>query len=164
MADGTVVLSCKEPVSLTQKLAYQYKNYTGQEKTWHFFTLGNRSYRFPPGKCHFIKYDEVTEEKRLQLFGQIDLPVFTGTVCCREYLPVDAKYDEKSASVLLSHKLEKIIAGLEEKGVQIIQKDVKIVRKADALVLEGYLLVQEEAVLLKPAADSTEAETQTQAP
>lgn len=42
----------------------------------------------------------------------------------------------------LLDKFQKIIAALEEKGVQIIQKDVRIVEKADILTLEGSLKIQ----------------------
>ena len=92
----------------------------------------------------------MTEEKRACLFGQIDLPFWTGTILCREYLPVDAMYDEETAAQLLLARLEKNIGGLEEKGVQIIQKDVKIIRKADTLTLQGELTSLEAAVVLRP--------------
>ncbi len=159
VSDGDVLIECMEPVHLTQKLAYQYKNYTGREKKYRFFTLGGKRYRFPFGKCSYVKYDQVTEEKRIQLFGQIDLPVFTGSVRCREYLPVDSVYDENSAAALLEGRLKKIIEGLEEKGVQIIQKDVKIVRKADTLIMQGNLKVRQEAVILVPIKEQEETET-----
>lgn len=158
VADADIMIECEETVHLTQQLAYQYKNYTGREKTYRFFTLGSKRYCFPFGACSYVKYDEVVEQKRLRLFGQIDLPIFTGTITCREYLPVDALYDENSAVSLLNGRLEKIIAALEEKGVQIIQKDVKIVRSTNALVMQGKLIVQEEAVVLGPIAENMDAE------
>lgn len=151
VADGDVILTCTRTVSLSQPFCYQYKNYTGQEKRYRFFTLGSRRYCFPFLDRPFLQYDEVTEEKRLCLFGQIDLPVWTGTILCREYLPVDAVYDRETAAQLLLARLEKIIVGLEEKGVQIIQKDVKIVNRADSLLLQAALTSQEAAVTLKAA-------------
>lgn len=159
VADADVVIQCTEPVELEQKLAYQYKNYTGREKTYRFFTLGSKCYRFPFGSCSYVKYDEVVEQKRLRLFHQIDLPVFTGTIRCREYLPVDALYDEESAAALLNGQLEKIIAGLEEKGVQIIRKDVTIIRKANALAMQGSLTVNEAAAVLQPITENEEEES-----
>ena len=59
-------------------------------------------------------------------------------------------YDEETAAQLLLARLEKNIGGLEEKGVQIIQKDVKIIRKADTLTLQGELTSLEAAVVLRP--------------
>lgn len=160
VADADILIRCSEPVYLTQKLAYQYKNYTGREKEYSFFWLAGKRYRFPFGDCRFVQYDEVVEQRRLQLFGQIDLPVFTGTIRCREYLTVDAMYDENSAVSLLNGRLEKIMASLEEKGVQIIEKDVTIVRKANALVLQGNLTVKEEAVVLQPITQGVFMEAQ----
>lgn len=157
VADADIRIRCSESVYLTQPLSYQYKNYTGREKTYRFFSLGEKRYRFPFGNCKYVKYDEVIEQKRFRLFNQIDLPVFTGTIRCREYLPVDALYDENSAAALLTGRLEKIIADLEEKGVQIIQKDVKMVRKTNALVMQGSLTVSEEAVALQPVSEDTQA-------
>ena len=144
-----------------QKFAYQYKNYTGQTKNYRFLTVAGRQFRFPLGKCRYVCYDEVVEEERLRLFGQIDLPIFLGTISCREYLPVDAMYDENSAVKLLSGRFQKFIHGLEEKGVQIIEKDVKIVRKADALALQGNLTVLQEAVLLEAIEEAGETESAT---
>ena len=162
VADADILIRCSEPIHLTQPLAYRYKNYTGREKTYRFFALGGKRYRFPFGKCSYVKYDEVIEQKRFRLFGQIDLPFFTGTACCREYLPVDAMYDEESAVLLLNSRLEKIIAALEEKGVQIIQKNVTIGKKENALVMQGELIVCEEAVLLQPVEqDLDELSTET---
>ena len=89
------------------------------------------------------------EQEKLRLFGQIDVPVFTGKITYREYLPVDAVYKEESAKELVYARLEKIIGGLKEKGVQITQKDVKIVRKADGLMLQGSLTMRQPAAVLQ---------------
>lgn len=149
VSDGDVVIETKKQVHLTQPFSCQYKNYTGREKTKRFVTAGSRRFLFPPGKCRFVKYDEVVEQERVRLFGQIDLPVFTGTLTLREYLLVDAVYEEESAKRLLCSRLEKIIAGLEEKGVQITQKDVRIVRKTDGLILQGSLTMRQAAAVLQ---------------
>ena len=45
---------------------------------------------------------------------------------------------------------------LEEKGVQIMQKDVKIDYKGDKAVLSGNLTVRENAVILSPITEFPE--------
>lgn len=159
VADGDAVLEFEEPVQLSQPFSYTYKNYTGREKRYRFLSLFSRRWLFPFTRCSYVKYDTVTQERRLRLFGQIDLPLFTGSILCREYLPVDAVYDENSARSLLEGKFEKIIARFEEKGVHIIQKDVKIVKGVNGLVLTGTLKAQQEAVLLRAAEKPPETET-----
>ncbi|MDO4292032.1 MAG: sporulation protein YqfD [Eubacteriales bacterium] len=153
-ANGDIEIEYVQGLRLTQPFAYQYKNYTGREKAWHFLVLGEKRYRLPGAECRYVCCDQVQQQTRLRLFGQIDLPVFVGTVRCREYLPVDAVYDRESAVCLLEGRFQKIIAALEEKGVQIAQKDVKIVRKTDALLLEGELTLRQAAAFLQ-AADRT---------
>lgn len=162
ISDGDVLIETTKRVYLTQPFSCRYKNYTGREKKQRFITVGSRRLLFPPGKCRYVKYDEVVEQERVRLFGQIDLPFFKGTLICREYLPVDAVYKEETAEELLSSRLEKIIAGLEEKGVQITQKDVKIVRKADGLILQGSLTIRQVAAVLQESrrdADRPASET-----
>lgn len=156
-ADGDVVLEYTGTVSLRQPFSYTYRNYTGREKKYFFFTLFDRRYRFPFTRCRYVRYDEVIQQERVRLLGQIDLPLSAGTVLCREYLPVDALYDAESAKELLAGDFQKFISGLEEKGVHIIQKDVKIIENEDALLLQGQLTMQQEAVLLRPVQTVPEA-------
>ena len=157
-ADGDIVLEYERDVSLKQDFSYTYKNYTGREKRFHFFTLFDRRYVFPFTGCRFVKYDEVIQQERVRLLGQIDLPLSAGSIVCREYLPVDAVYDEESAKRLLEAAFQKFIAGLEEKGVHIIQKDVKIGKREDAMLLRGQLTVQQEAAVLRPVTAVPETE------
>ena len=149
VSDGDILIETTKRVHLTQPFSCQYKNYTGRQKIKRFITLGSRRILFPPGSCSYVRYDEVIEQEKLRLFGQIDVPVFTGKITYREYLPVDAVYKEESAKELVYARLEKIIGGLKEKGVQITQKDVKIVRKADGLMLQGSLTMRQPAAVLQ---------------
>lgn len=146
VADADILIQCTEEVQIEQKLNYQYKNYTGKEQKIRFFTLSGKRYLLNPFQKNFLKYDEVVEEDQFCLFGQIDLPLYTGKIIRREYLSVDAVYDTDQAKELLLQKLSKIITTLEEKGVQIIEKDVKIEKKSNALVLKGNFIVLKEAV------------------
>ncbi len=164
VADGDVVLEYEEALRVFQPFSYTYKNYTGREKEYRFFSLFGKRYRFPFTRCRYVKYDELMQEKRLCLFGQIDLPVYTGRIVCREYLPVDAVYDADNARALLEDKFEKIIDGFEEKGVHIIQKDVKIGKGENGLVLSGTLKVHQQAVWQKAAVLPEEANPDPDAP
>lgn len=138
-ADADIFVRTSKEVSLRQDLTHEYQNYTGREKKIPFFTVNGKRYTLPGVKCKYLKYDEVVEESQFCLFGQIDLPFYTGTITCREYLPVEAYYEKETAETLLYDKLDKIIVNLEEKGVQIITKDVKIEEASDFLTLQGTL-------------------------
>jgi len=151
ISDADIWIAYEQEVNLDQLFSYEYKNYTGKQQSLRFFTMGKKRYLLGNGNCHFVKYDEVVQQQRIQLFSQIDLPVAVGEISYREYLPVEALYDENSAQALLEKRFLKIVDGLEQKGVHIIQKDVKIIRKTDRLTLAGTLTVRQEAAILSPA-------------
>lgn len=141
-ADADVALVYEIPVHEEQPLLYEYKNYTNREKKDLFFSLGHKRYILKLGECRFVKYDTILDSRQLRILNQIYLPFYYGFVVHREYLPVEAVYQEKKAESMLNEALSKIIVSLEEKGVQIIQKDVKIEAVGNTLVMDGYMTVQ----------------------
>ena len=141
-ADADVSLVYEIPVHEEQPLMYEYKNYTNREKKDVFFSLGHKRYVLKLGDCGFLKYDTVLDTRQLCILNQIYLPFYYGFEVHREYLPVEAVYQENKAEALLNEKLSKNIVSLEEKGVQIIQKDVKIEAVGNMLVMDGYMTVQ----------------------
>ena len=54
---------------------------------------------------------------------------------------VEAKYSEQEAKEILMKRMEKIITTLEEKGVQIIEKNVKIIPNSVSMSLQGDITV-----------------------
>ena len=141
-ADADVALVYEIPVHEEQPLLYEYKNYTNREKKDLFFSLGHKRYILKLGECRFVKYDTILDSRPLCILTQIYLPFYYGFVVHREYLPVEAVYQEKKAESMLNEALSKNIVSLEEKGVQIIQKDVKIEAVGNMLVMDGYMTVQ----------------------
>ena len=141
-ADADVSLVYEIPVHEEQPLMYEYKNYTNREKKDVFFSLGHKRYVLKLGDCGFLKYDTVLDTRQLCILNQIYLPFYYGFEVHREYLPVEAVYQENKAEALLNEKLSKNIVSLEEKGVQIIEKDVKIETAGNTLVMDGYMTVQ----------------------
>lgn len=151
VSDADIFLEYEQEIKIDQKFYYEYKNYTGREKKYSFLEIGGKKILLRRKETDFARYDEVTELDRIRLFPGIDLPVFRGKTTAREYLPVEAVYDENSAIKLLQKEFSKIVDGLEQKGVQIIQKDVRIIRKTDRMRLTGVLTLVQEAVVLTPA-------------
>ena len=141
-ADADVALVYEIPVHEEQPRLYEYKNYTNREKKDLFFSLGHKRYILKLGECRFVKYDTILDSRQLCILNQIYLPFYYGFVVHREYLPVEAVYQEKKAESMLNEALSKNIVSLEEKGVQIIQKDVKIEAVGNMLVMDGYMTVQ----------------------
>lgn len=138
-ADADVVASYEIPVHEEQELYYEYKNYTGRTTKDFYFAIGQKKWILKLGECRYLHYDSVLEARQMRILPQIYLPFYFGFMVNREYLPVEAVYGEEAARNILEERLDKNIASLEEKGVQIIQKNVTINAAGNAVVMEGML-------------------------
>ena len=105
--------------------------------------------------------DSVTEENQVHLFGNLYLPLFVGRVTYREYLPTELSYRREEAGELLGARLYRIVHSLEEKGVQIIQKDVKIETDTKNYILKGNFTVLSKAVESIPMEEEESIQPET---
>ncbi len=139
--DGDVWILSKQKIQETVELTHRKRDYSGREKVRYYLELGEKKLGFDFGKTPFFYYDIVEERKNFSFFGDVSFPFTLCTRTYREYSPVEAKYTEAQAKQLLEKRLGKIIQTLEEKGVQIIEKDVKIVANSASMSLEGEITV-----------------------
>ncbi|MCI9337772.1 MAG: sporulation protein YqfD [Lachnospiraceae bacterium] len=150
-ADADIILEHAAEFTTSLSLKHTEKRYTGREKCSHYIKLGDKSWAFPKDRP-FLVYDSVIRESRPLMLEKLDLPAFWGTVTYREYQNTEYLYTEEEAKSILNQKLMDFLAELDEKGVQIIEKDVRIERGTDAWTLTGEFLVQE------PVRESAETE------
>ncbi len=141
-ADADIVLEHASEFTASLPFDHTEKRYTGREKSSHYIKLGDRSWALPKNRP-FLVYDSVIKESRPLMLERLSVPAFWGTVTYREYQNVEYKYTAEEAKDHLNQKLMDFLTDLEEKGVQIIEKDVKIETGNDAWVLKGQFLVQE---------------------
>ena len=106
-------------------------------------------------KQSFLVQDSLMEESRPLLFEKLSVPVYFGIRTDREYANVERSYSLQEAEEELNKKIFSFIASLEEKGVQIIEKNVKINTNSASWVVEGEFLVR-EAVGTSQKTDWTE--------
>lgn len=118
-------LNSKEELPLT----YEEKVYTGEDKKEYFIAVLEKEMVFRIGKVKYEKYDKVTDSKQVKLLDDFYLPVHFGSSINREYVLKDNTYTKEEVKTLFSEKLNKFVASLEEKGVQIIKKNVTISKK-----------------------------------
>ncbi|MCM1568908.1 MAG: sporulation protein YqfD [Roseburia sp.] len=139
------------------------KEYTGRSKKNYYLHVGQKEWKLPENRP-FFTYDTVVKESRPLLLEKLSIPVY-GVVCThREYQNVEYEYTLEEAKELLSKKLSAFLATLEEKGVQIIEKNVKIDTENNMWVICGEFLVREpvgKSVATKKA-DETEQPEKTE--
>ena len=141
-ADADIWL--EHAMSFSARLPFDYiqKEYTGRTKKRFYLRIGNHEWKMPQERP-FLVYDSLIRESRPLVFEKLSIPVYQGSYTYREYKNVEHEYTLEQAETLLSEKLRTFLASLEEKGVQIIEKDVKIDTNGGSWVISGQFTVRE---------------------
>ena len=74
----------------------------------------------------YENYDMVSQKTQCRLFKHFYLPLYRYEQYIREYVKYQKKHSEQEVKEILYNDLEKIMLSFREKGVQIIQKNVRI--------------------------------------
>lgn len=96
---GNVYARTTMQYSETVPLKYDEKEMTGQEKTFKSIKFFSKKINlFSNNEISFEKYDTIEEEKRICLFGKIELPVFICTKTYAEYRFAQTELTEEQAA------------------------------------------------------------------
>ena len=94
-------------------------------------------------------YETIRQKTQICLLDNIYLPVFYGTILKKEYAIQYCNYTTKDMQNILLEQFEKFILCLQEKGVQIIEKDVKMEKNRKGMKINADLFV------IKPTGEKT---------
>jgi len=130
-------------------LYYTEKIYTGREKSGSFLRWDQKELMIQRKEPYFL-YDVISKVYQPALFQKLSIPLYAGTIKYREYYYLEKKYSKEDAERLLNGQLEQFISSLEEKGVQIIEKDVKISSNNDSWIKSGNLTIVEMITTSRP--------------
>lgn len=120
------------------------KEYTGRIRKRYFVRVGEKEWKMPQDRP-FLVYDSVIRESRPLFFQKLSIPIYFGCYTHREYQNVEYEYTLEEARELLNKKLNVFLTSLNEKGVQIIEKNVRIDTNSGMWVIDGDFLVREAA-------------------
>lgn len=131
-------------------IAYQDKRKTGEVKKDYelqFFgkILKNPFFKKPEGT-----YDVVTENTQLHFTRNFYLPVYFRTVSYEPYITENKEYTQEEAKAIAEENFRQYLSNLEEKGIQIIEKNVMINRVDQKYVVSGTIDVYEPIVSYQP--------------
>ncbi|MCI5954982.1 MAG: sporulation protein YqfD [Lachnospiraceae bacterium] len=153
-ADADIILEHIRNFSARLPFDHVEKEYTGREVKRYYLRFGEKEWKIP-GDRPFLVYDSVIRESRPLLFEKLSIPLYIGSYSHREYMNVEYEYSLEEAREQLNEKLSVFLISLEEKGVQIIEKDVKIDTNGNSWVISGQFVVR-EAVGKSVAVDKTD--------
>ena len=94
-------------------------------------------------------YETIREKTQICLLDNLYLPIYYGTILKKEYAIQYCNYSTEEMQSILLNQFEKFILCLQEKGVQIIEKDVKMVKNRKGMEINADLFV------IKPTGEKT---------
>lgn len=141
-ADADIVLEHVRQFQARLPFDYVSKEYTGRCEKSYYFRIGKQEFRFGENEPYLV-FDSVIRESRPAVFEKLSIPVYFGSYTHREYQNTEHEYSLDMAESILNEKLSTFLASLTEKGVQIIEKNVKIDTNSGTWVIRGDFLVQE---------------------
>jgi len=108
------------------ELVHQNKKYTGEKNNIYTINILGKKIYLSLLQKNFKLSDVVTTDKQLSITDDYYLPLSAGKITVREYVTDEAVYSEEEALGIAGNNLEIFIKNLQEKGIQIIEKNVTI--------------------------------------
>ena len=139
-ADADILLKTTMVYQENLNEMYSEKEYTGRKKKVQYFKIYNKDIHVP-FQPSYAYYDIYTTSNQIVLFDTIKTPVYYGTYEAREYIVVEKKYTKEEIAEIANTKLNLYYESLSQKGVQILQKDVKIEYNANNWGISGDFVV-----------------------
>jgi len=144
-ADADVQIKSTLSVSETLKETYEQKIYTGKKKERGYLIINNKQIMIPILGNQYEQYDVLEEIEQLELLDGYEIPIFYGKKCIREYMLQKKIFTKEEVKEIFEKKVQKFIQTLDEKGVQIIEKNVTINKNKGIWNLKVDFVVTQKA-------------------
>ena len=145
---------CKADADILAQTSYSYeyevpkkiqkKVYTGEEKNRYSLWYHKKYIGFSSQKVSYRLYEKESEKKQLRLFQNFYLPFYIQKDTYKEYQVKNFEVEKKEAKALAAKDLEVFLSKLEEKGLQITEKNVMMDTKKNEYVFQGTILTEEK--------------------
>ena len=89
----------------------------------------------------YAYYDTFIDANQVKLFGRLSFPIYYGVYEAREYFLVEKRYSKEQVVKIFNENLSNYYRTLIEKGVQILEKNVKIEHNANEWVMKGTFVI-----------------------
>ena len=148
-ADADVVLQGVLPYQTSLSYDYTEKVFSGRNTRKYFLQFGTKQIVLGKPGAPYLYADVITEKQQITLMKGVEFPVFYGHSQYFEYMPAESRYTDVRMKEKLSGAFDKFMETLEEKGVQIIAKDVKIKKTGSMGILQAEIALQKTATTLQ---------------
>lgn len=149
-ADGDIVIIQEEEYFDTFSKQYEEKHYTGNKKRGFRITLLDKTWQFLPKKP-FQNYETVSEQKQIHVTENFYLPCSIELFTYLEYDTETKNYTKEELKELANIRFQNKYKNNLQKGVQIIEKDVKIDVNGNLCVVGGKVTLRVPVTAKVPA-------------
>lgn len=143
-ADGDVTGRVSYAYEDAFDLVYYEKEYTGEKKHSLRFQLLNYEWNMWKPNVTFSCYDSREDSYMEKLGDTFYMPFSIKCTSYLEYRPVRKEYTEKQAKQKARQMLQRKVNDLQEKGVEILENNVKIEIKDGRCMAKGTLICVEQ--------------------
>lgn len=143
-ADADIIAQTSYPYRYEVPTLVQKKAYTGKEKKRYSFWYHNKYIGLYQNGISYRFYDKESEKEQLCVMENFYLPFYIQTDIYREYQMKNHKIDKKEAKKMAADNLELFLSKLEEKGLQIIEKNVMMDKEKNSYIFQGTVLTKEK--------------------
>ena len=126
------------------RFSHSEKKYTDAKKKAFYIKIGNYFGIFGGWKNHYQEAEIYTSEWRLKIGEHFYIPISFGVKEIRQYESKEKVYTQEEMRILLSEEFQLFCKELEEKKIEILQKDVKIYLQENGAKAKGTLRIQEK--------------------
>lgn len=162
-ADADIYLRYESVYQDSFSLLHEKALYTGKKRTHFVFSLAGKTFTLGR-RVPFEKFDTTNKNYPLKLFSNFYLPLSVSKKTYCEYRTEVQKYTSKEALLLGKERFNNFCKNLQEKGVQIVENNVKIkcdgknCFSAGTLILTEKVTTRNTTELLEPPKEDTENE------
>ena len=149
-ADADIVIKTTEYYQDRFSMEYDRKNYTNRKRLGICVGLFDKTINFQP-KIPFEKYDRVSDVKKIFIAGNEIEAFFLEFTWYLEYKPEKCVYTAEQATALAKDRYSNKYKNILQKGVQIIEKDVKIDINGKLCIVGGYVTLRVPVTKKVPA-------------
>jgi len=137
---GNVIYSYQD----RQSYRYEYKEYTGNMQNGYAVTFGNTRLYLWAFPVNYDNFDATSELSRLKFGTNFYLPISLEKWYYKEYAIYEGRYSKEQAKWLLQDRKNQYFQNFIEKGLQIIENDVKISIEKNEAIAAGPIVVQQK--------------------
>ena len=150
-ADADIIAEVEYDYYDTINKKYQEKSYTEGLVSFHQIQIGEFTIQNPFHKMPEGLFDMSVSYQQLCLGNNFFLPVYRKEIIYKPYKLVEKEYSDEEINQIAELHLRKYLENLEEKGIQIMQKNVIINKVGYSYFVTGKIHVLESVVSFQEA-------------